>query len=185
MKSLTTKHRSGIFAAFACFFTFELMAASAIRSLPHVAGDELAVWQAMAEVIASENDSRPYKLWYYQSDFSSESFISSAIADPDREKFCGLSGKDVQAMISALKTVSATPVVLKDEIAESAGLKVAHKKNPRMRYFALSRVVFDPEGRRAWLSVELNGSRGSIVRLDKIEGRWSKTSRCGGWYIPE
>ena len=81
--------------------------------------------------------------------------------------------------------VSASPVVLQEKVAESAGLKVAHKKNPRMRYIAMSRVVFDPEGARAWLAVELNGTRGSIVRLDKKEGQWSKTSRCGGWYIPE
>jgi hypothetical protein len=182
---ITHKRRSGIFAAFMCLLALELPAASATRSPPHAAGDELAVWQAMAEAITRENDSRPYKLWYFQSDFTSASFISSAIADPDREQFCGLSGQEVQAMISALKTVSATPVVLKEEVAEAVGLKVAHKKNPRMRYFAMSRVVFDPQGTRAWLSVELNGSRGSIVRLDKVEGRWNKTSRCGGWYMPE
>ncbi len=139
----------------------------------------------MAQTIARENDERPYKLWYFQSDFASASFISSTIADPDREKFCGLSGPEAQAMLSTLKSVNATPVVLKDEVAESAGLKVAHKKNPRMRYIAMSRVVFDPERTRAWLSVELNGSRGSIVRLDKLEGQWSKTARCGGWYIAE
>ena len=185
MKTLTTRRCSGIFALFACLFALEIMAASATRTLPHAAGDELAVWRAMAASITRETDERPFKLWYFQSDFASASLISSVIADPDREKFCGLSGPEAQAMISALKTVSASPVVLQEEVAESAGLKVAHKKNPRMRYIAMSRVVFDPEGARAWLAVELNGTRGSIVRLDKKEGQWSKTSRCGGWYIPE
>jgi hypothetical protein len=33
--------------------------------------------------------------------------------------------------------------------------------------------------------VELNGERGFIARLDKINGQWSKTSSCGGWYMPE
>jgi hypothetical protein len=49
----------------------------------------------------------------------------------------------------------------------------------------MSGVVFDPSKQKAWLSVELNGERGSIVRLDKIGGEWNRTSRCGGWYMPQ
>ena len=184
MKSPTTKKHSGIFAGFACLFALKLAAATVTRPLPPATGDELAVWQVMAEVIASENTSRPYNLWYVVSDFTSATFIASAMTDPDREKFCGVSGAEAQAMIAELKTVNAAPVVLEPAVAKSAGLRVAHTKNPRMRYFALSRVVFDAEGTRAWLSVELNGARGSIVRLDKIDGQWSKTSKCAGWYIP-
>ncbi|HEV7606581.1 MAG TPA: hypothetical protein VGO61_04555 [Steroidobacteraceae bacterium] len=180
-----TKLLSGIFAAFACVFALKLAAATVTRPLPRVTGDELAVWQVVAEVIGRENASRPYKLWYIVSDFTAASFIASAIDDPDRDQFCGLSGAEAQAMISELKAVNAAPVALETSVAKTAGLRVAYAKDRRLRYFALSRVVFDPEGTRAWLSVELNGARGSIVRLDKVDGQWNKTSRCAGWYIPE
>jgi hypothetical protein len=185
MQSQMTKLVSGVFAGFACLFALKLAAATVNRPLPHAAGDELAVWQVMAEDISRENESNPYNLWYVVSDFASASFIASAMGDPDRDQFCGLSGAQAQAMISELKTINATPVALDASVAKAAGLRLAYTKNPRQRYFALSRVVFDPEGTRAWLSVELNGARGSIVRLDKIDSQWTKTSKCAGWYIPE
>lgn len=185
MKSPITKLSSGVFAGFAFLFAMTLAAATVNRPLPRAMGDELTVWQVVAEDIARENSANPYNLWYVVSDFASASFIASAMGDPDRDQFCGLSGAQAQAMISELKTVNATPVALDASVAKAAGLRVAYTKNPRQRYFALSRVVFDPEGTRAWLSVELNGARGSIVRLDKIDSRWTKTSKCAGWYIPE
>jgi hypothetical protein len=185
MHSLITKRSSGVFAAFACLLALKLGAATVNRPLPHVTGDELAVWQVMAEDIAREGAANPYKLWYVVSDFTSASFIASAMGDPDRDQFCGLSGAQAQAMISELKRINASPVALDTSVAKAAGLKVGYMKDPRQRYFALSRVVFDPEGTRAWLSVELNGARGSIVRLDKTDGQWTKTSKCAGWYIPE
>ena len=164
--------------------TFMPMTASAVWPPPKAEGDELAVWQAMAGTIAKDNESKPYKLWYAQSDFTSASFIASALADPDKEEFCGLSATDVKSVITQLKSASLEPVELDSDIAEAAGYKIAHKKNPRFRYFAMSRVVFDPSKQKAWLSVELNGERGSIVRLDKVGGKWNRTSRCGGWYMP-
>jgi hypothetical protein len=159
--------------------------AQAVWPPPNVTGDELAVWQAMAGSIASDNAKRPFKLWYFQSDFESASFISSAMADPDREEFCGLSSREVQATIAELKAISRDPVALNSTTAEAAGFKLAHKKNPRMYYFAMSRVVFDSRRERAWLSVELNGERGFIARLDKAAGQWTRASRCGGWYMPQ
>jgi hypothetical protein len=159
--------------------------ASAVWPPPKAEGEELAVWQAVAGTIARDNVSKPYKLWYSQSDFTAASFIASALTDPDKQEFCGLSGTEVKSMISQLKTASLEPVELESDVAESAGFKIAHKKNPRFRYFAMSRVVFDPSREKAWLSVELNGERGSIVRMDKVAGQWSRTSRCGGWYMPQ
>lgn len=149
------------------------------------ADDELAVWQATAGIVSRDHVSRPYKLWYFQSDFTSASFIATAMIDPDREKPCGLSGPEVRALISELKAVSTEPMKLEKSVAHSAGFGVAYRKIPRQRYFAMSRVVFDPAGRSAWLSVELNGERGFIVRLDKIDGQWNKASKCGSWYMPE
>lgn len=184
MKSPSTKLLSVVFAGVASLFALKLAAATVTRPLPPATGEELAVWQVMAEAISRENSSRPYNLWYVVSDFTSASFIASAIADPDRDQFCGLSGAEARAMISELKMINAKPVALETAVAKTAGLRVAYKKDPRLRYFALSRVVFDPEGTRAWLSVELSGARGSIVRLDKVDGQWSKTSKCAGWYIP-
>jgi hypothetical protein len=152
---------------------------------PGVAGEELAVWSVMAATIAGDNAERPYKLWYFKSDFSAANFISIAMNDPERQEFCGLSGEDSQAMIERLKAAAAAPVVLEESTAESAGFKLARKKNPRLRYFAMSRVVFNSTIDLAWLSIELNGERGSIARLEKVAGEWKRTSRCGAWYMPE
>jgi hypothetical protein len=159
--------------------------ASAVWPPPKAEGDELAVWQAMAGTIAKESETRPYKLWFAESDFSSQTFIASALADPDKEQFCGLSSTEVKNVVTQLKSASLEPVQLDSDVAEAAGYKIAHKKNPRFRYIAMSRVVFDPSRQKAWLSVELNGERGAIVRLDKVDGQWSRTSKCGGWYMPQ
>jgi len=159
--------------------------ANAQGSARGVAGEELAVWSVMAATIASDNAERPIKLWYFKSDFSAADFISIAMKDPDRADFCGLSGPDSHVMIEQLKSAAADPVVLEESTAEFAGFRLARKKNARLRYFAMSRVVFSPANDSAWLSVELNGERGSIARLDKVGGEWKRTSRCGAWYMPE
>ena len=161
------------------------MTASAVWPPPKAEGDELAVWQAMAGSITKDNEAKPYKLWYSQSDFAAASFIASALADPDKDEFCGLSAEDVKSMVTQLKNASQDPIELESNVAEAAGYKIAHKKNPRFRYFAMSRVVFDSTKQKAWLSVELNGERGFIARLDKSSGQWTRASRCGGWYMPQ
>lgn len=166
-------------------FSLIPLTASAVWPPPRAEGEELAVWQAVAGTIAKDHETKPFKLWYAQSDFTAGSFISSALADPDRGEFCGLSPDEVKNLVTQLKNSSLDPIELDSEVAEAAGFKIAHKKNPRLRYFAMSRVVFDATKQRAWLSVELNGERGSIVRLDKVGGQWNRTSRCGGWYMPE
>jgi hypothetical protein len=158
---------------------------AAARAESRAPGEELAVWQAAAGVVARDNLSRPYNVWYFQSDFTSASFIATALIDPDREKVCGLSEPEARELVSRLKAASSEPIKLEKSLARSAGFGIAYRKIPRQRYFAMSRVVFDAAGRSAWLSVELNGERGFIVRLDKVDGEWSKASRCGSWYMPE
>lgn len=159
--------------------------ASAVWPPPKAEGEELAVWQAMAGTIAKDSEVKPYKLWYAESDFAAATFISSALADPDKEQLCGLSPSEVKSVVTQLKASTLDPVQVASNVAEAAGFKIAHKKNPRFRYIAMSRVVFDPSKQKAWLSVELNGERGAIVALDKVGGQWSRTSRCGGWYMPQ
>jgi len=150
-----------------------------------VKGDELAVWQAMAAIVADENAGKPIKVWYYQSDFSAASFISIAMDDPEKAEFCGLNEATSKAMIAQLKEISAQHVTVEQDDVESSGFKVSRKKPQTIRYFALSRVVFNATRDSAWLSIDLNGMRGSIVRLDKTDGTWKRTSRCGGWYMPD
>jgi hypothetical protein len=182
MTSFHTKHRS---ACFVWLFALTLVTANAAWPAPIAAGEELEIWQAMAGIVAQDNAERPYKLWYFQSDFAAASFIASAMTDPERKDFCGLSHSDVQEMLTELKSVSGSPIALDSSVAKSAGFKIAYRKNPRMRYFALSRVIFDPKREHAWLAVELNGVRGHVVRMDKVGSQWNRTSRCGAWYMPE
>lgn len=185
MKTLASTYRSRIAAGIACLAALTFTTTNAAWAESRSSSDELAVWQATAGLVARDYVSRPYRLWYFQSDFTSASFITTALIDPDREKICGMSGPEARELVSKLKAANTEPMKLEKSIAHSAGFGVAYRKIPRQRYFAMSRVVFDPAGRSAWLSVELNGERGFIVRLDKINGRWSNTSRCGSWYMPE
>ncbi len=166
-------------------FMFALTSVAARAVTPGVAAtaEEHEVWKAMAEIVAKEHAAKPYNLLFFKSDFAAASFIASAMSDPDREHFCGLSGPESQDMVSRLKLINALPVELDKTIAKSSGFGVAHRKVPRLRYFSMSRVVFDPKKDKAFLSVELNGERGSIVRLDKVDGRWDRTYKCGGWYM--
>jgi hypothetical protein len=185
MKTLTNTFRSRVAAGIACLAALTFTTANAARAELKSSSEELEVWQAAAGVVARDYISSPYKVWYFQSDFTAASFIATALIDPDRDKICGLSEPEARVLIAELKTVNAEPMKLDKAVAQSAGFGIAYRKIPRQRYFAMSRVVFDPAGQSAWLSVELNGERGFIVRLDKIDGRWTKTSRCGSWYMPE
>ncbi len=168
-----------------CLAALTFTIANTVQAESAASSEEIAVWQATAGVVARDYPAPPYKLWYFQSDFTSASFITTAMIDPDREEFCGLTGPEAKALVSELKTVSAEPLKLEKSVVRSSGFGIAYRKIPRQRYFAMSRVVFDPAGQSAWLSVELNGERGFIVRLDKANGQWKKTSKCGSWYMPE
>jgi len=53
------------------------MTAFAVWPPPKAEGEELAVWQAMANTIARENEAKPYKLWYAESDFTSQTCVPS------------------------------------------------------------------------------------------------------------
>jgi hypothetical protein len=185
MKTFDTRGRFRFARLLSIVLVGALAPANAVSPQHRVAGEELAVWNAMAGEIARENTARPFKLWFFRSDFTAAPFIATAMDDPDREEFCGLSGPDSQAMIAQLKAVNATPVLLESKTAEAAGFRLVREKNPVLRYFALSRVAFNPSGDSAWLSIELNSERGSIARLDKVEGEWKMTSRCAGWYMPK
>src|SRR5213075_2512340 len=119
MKTSTKKIFSGMLGGFACLCAMQLTAATVSRPLQQATGDELAVWQVVAEGISRENASRPYNLWYVVSDFTAETFIASALADPDRDQYCGLSGAEAQAMVSELKAINATPVALEQSVAKT------------------------------------------------------------------
>lgn len=185
MKSFNIRGCIRFARAFSILFASALMPANAVSPQHSVVGEELAVWKAMAGVIARDNVERPLKLWFFRSDFAAADFIATAMSDPDREEFCGLSGPDSQAMIAQLKAVNVKPKLLDSAAAEAVGFTLVRTKNPVLRYFALSRVLFNPAGDSAWLSVELNSERGSIARLDKVGGEWKLISRCAGWYMPK
>jgi hypothetical protein len=146
--------------------------------------DEPAVWRAMAEAIARDNASHPFRQLYFKTDFSSAPMISTSMSDPDRDEFCGLARPEAEAMVGQLLIVNAAAVELDASIAERAGLRISRKMERTMRYVALSRVVFDAVNQRAWLAVDLSGGRGGIMRLDKTGGGWSFSTRCAAWIKP-
>ena len=165
-----------------------LMLLSAASPAADALGEEPAVWKALAEFIASDNTSHPFKILYFQSDFETAPLVTSSMADSTRREYrdlCGLSVSDARAMVSQLQAVNAEPVMFEESVAEPARMKIGKKKAPRARYVALSRVVFDPSNQHAWLAVDLGGVAGSIMRLDKVAGQWSKTAKCGGWVRSE
>lgn len=185
MKSASPRSLSRKLAALSCA-TALITSASAFAANP--VAEEPAVWQAMVAFIASDNASRPFKQLYFQTDYETSPLVTNSMADPIRREYkdlCGLSASDAKAMVVQLQAVNAETVTFEEGFAEPAGLKIVKKKNPRSRYVAMSRVVFDPTNQHAWVAVDLSGTTGSIMRLDKVAGQWSKTARCGGWMKSE
>jgi hypothetical protein len=147
-------------------------------------GEELAAVQAMASIIAHEAE-KPYENLYFASEFEGAPFVMVAIENPDRNDFCGLTREGAAHMVNELEIASSMRVQFDKETAKAAGLKLARRKDPRFPYLVLSRPVFGPDKQQAWVGVELNGSRGTVMRFDKIDGEWKKTSRCGSWMKAE
>ena len=162
--------------------TLLMLAGAAIAASPaaDVPDDEIAVVRAMA-VIINRDSANPYDFLYFESDFSAGSHVASSILNPDRTQFCGLTREQAQSVVTELATISSEPVEFDNTTAKPAGLKVGHKKLPRFRYLFLSRVVFDSGRQHAWVAVDQNGETGALMRLDKVDGQWTKTARCGGW----
>ena len=154
--------------------------ASAGPSVAVLASEELAVVQAMAAILNREAE-RPYDFLYFESDFTASKHVASSMANPDRTQFCGLTRAEGQALILQLRQANSDPIEFDKQVAKEAGLKIGHKKLERFRYLMLSRVVFDPARQHAWIAVDLNGTTGAVMRLDKVSGDWSKASRCAGW----
>jgi hypothetical protein len=157
-----------------------LTTAGAARAQASLVGEELGVIQAMATILNQEADA-PYDFLYFESDFSTSPYVASSMENPDRTQFCGLSREEGMALVSTLTQLNQDPLEFDKTTARPAGLRIGHKKLPRFRYLMLSRVVFGPGNRYAFIAVDLNGSTGAVMRLDKVNGAWSKTARCGGW----
>jgi hypothetical protein len=166
------------------FLTALLLTSGAARSQNGAIGEELAVVQAMATIL--NRDARvSYDYLYFESEFPAGSIVANSMSNPDRTEYCGLSRDDAQTLVAKLVELTAKPVEFDNSLAKSAGLRLGQKKLPRFRYLILSRVVFAPDLNQAWIGVDLNGKSGAVMRLDKIEGGWSKTARCGGWFRTE
>ena len=142
--------------------------------------EELEVIEAMAAIL-NQDASGSYDYLYFESDFSASAHVASSLANPDRTQFCGLTREQAQSLVSELKTASTTPVEFDKSAAQQAGLKIGHKKLERFRYLMLSRVIFAADNQRAWLAVDLNGRTGALMQLEKVDGKWTRTHRCGGW----
>jgi len=174
-------------AALACASALTLFATAALPAATPLQ-EEPAVWKALVEFLATDNASKPFRQLYLQSDFETAPLVTSSMADTSRREFrdlCGLSSSDAKAMVAQLQAVNAESVPFEESIAEAGHLKLTKKKVPKARYVAMSRVTFDPTNQYAWLAVDLSGTAGAIMRLDKVDGRWMRTSKCGGWMRSE
>jgi hypothetical protein len=181
MNTPKTKNKSRVVS----LLSFALLTlANVARPAAGLIGEELAVVQAMAAFIAHDGR-RPYENLYFASEFDGAPFVMIAIENPDRNDFCGLTREGAMQMVNELGIATSTRVQFDKETAKAAGLRLGRRKDVRFPYVVLSRPVFGPGKEYAWVGVELNGSRGAVMRLDKINGKWTKTSRCGAWVKSE
>jgi hypothetical protein len=157
-----------------------LLTTGVTRASPPVAGEELAVIQAMVAIV-SRDAQRPFDFLYFESEFPAQDYVNSALSNPDRTSFCGLTREQAQFVVSELSKISSEPLEFSKTAAKPAGLSIGHKRLERFRYLTLSRVVFAPDRQHAWLVADLNGESGAIFRLEKKDGDWHKAARCGGW----
>ena len=181
MNTPKTTKKLGVISSLACAL---LTLATVARPAAGLIGEELAVVQAMAAIITRDAE-RPYENLYFASEFDGAPFVMTAIENPDRNDFCGLTREGALHMVNELEIATSTRVQFDRETAKVAGLKLGKRKDARFPYLVLSRPVFGPGREYAWVGVELNGSRGAVMRLDKINGEWTKTSRCGAWVKSE
>jgi hypothetical protein len=157
-----------------------LLLTAVARPGPGALAEELAVVQAIAKLLNGES-STPYDYLYFESDFSAKKNVTASLSDPDRTQFCGLSREEGLALIKKITFLSMEPVEYDKAIAKDAGLALGHKQYERFRYLRVSRVVFAEDQQQAWLAADLNGESGALYKLDKVNGEWSRTARCGGW----
>jgi len=157
-----------------------MLTAGVARPGTVLVGEELAVLQAMAAIV-SHDATRPLELLYWESEFDGAPFVTVSLENPDRDQFCGLTRPEALKVVQALANVSSIPAKFDKETAKAAGLRLGKRKDPRFPYVVLSRPVFGPENRSAWVGVEVNGTSGGVMRLEKTDGEWKKASRCGGW----
>jgi hypothetical protein len=181
---MNTPKTTNKFRVVSCLSFALLTLATAARPAAGLIGEELAVVQAMAAIITRDAE-RPFENLYFTSEFEGAPFVMVAIENPDRNDFCGLTREGAAHMVNELEIATSTRVQFDKETAKAAGLKLGRRKDTRFPYLVLSRPVFGPGRQNAWVGVELNGSRGAVMRLDKINGEWRKTSRCGAWMKSE
>jgi len=163
---------------------FMLAASGAARPGTVLVGEELAVLQAMAAIVTHDS-TRHLEMLYWESGFEGAPFVTVSLENPDRDQFCGLTRPEALKVVQALSNVSSIPAKFDKETAKAAGLKLGKRKDPRFPYVVLSRPVFGPENRSAWVGVEVNGTSGGVMRLEKSDGEWKKSSRCGAWIRAE
>lgn len=142
--------------------------------------EELAVVQALASILNGES-SMPFDFLYYQSNFSARKNVAASLSDPERTQFCGLTRDEGMAVVREMTFLNTEPVKFDKSTAKLAGLSIGHKQIERFRYIRVSRVVFGTDSTQAWVAADLNGESGAVYRLDKTNGKWSRTARCGGW----
>jgi hypothetical protein len=174
-------HWTKCFLAVAFILMSSVLALDPARATEGVADEERSVWKAAAVAMSQEaTRTRPPKTLYHKSDFGEASLMVSFAKDAIGG-FCGLTGQAASAMSSELKAVNAQTIAFDETLVEGTGLKLTSKKESRRFYLALSRVVFDSTRERAWLAVDLNKVAGAVLRMDKIDGQWTKAAECGGW----
>lgn len=176
MKTATSRLSRVIGSTFAALFLTVGVASSGDSA----SEKELEVIEAMAAIL-NQDASASYDYLYFESDFSASAYVSGSLANPDRTQFCGVPREQAQSLVTEIEKANAKPLEFDKSAAEQAGLRIGHKKLERFRYLMLSRVIFDANNQRAWLAVDLNGQTGALMRLEKVDGKWTKTHRCGGW----
>lgn len=161
-----------------------LLVGGAARAGAGAITEELAVVQVLAKLLNEESSAR-FDFLFHESDFSARRNVTASLTDPDRTQFCGLTREQGLALVKEMTFLDMEPVEFDKSVARVAGLGLGHKQMERFRYIRVSRVVFGPDTTQAWVAADLNGESGAVYRLDKINGAWNRTSRCGGWVKAE
>src|SRR5690242_1898303 len=110
-----------------------LMLSTVARPAAGLIGEELAVVQAMAAIIAHDSE-RPYENLYFTSEFEGAPFVMVAIENPDRNDFCGLTREGAIELVNELEIATTRRVQFDKETAQAAGLKLGRRKDPRFPY---------------------------------------------------
>lgn len=149
------------------------------------ATEEQRVWLAVAQHLRDARSADVVEadtlVLYARTAFVSRFGAVSQLRERARVEFCGNSYDEARGILSGLKHMSNFhDKSLRDTFAHRPGIELVERQPAQGGALGLSVVLFKGE-REAYVSVDLGGKRGAILRVARPGTEWYEIVECGRW----